>query len=181
MVQHESRIDSRIEVRPARPAEYERTGEVTERAYRGFAPPEMPEWQRYLRRIADVAARAERTVVLLALLDGVIAGSATVELDHHVEADWLDPIAPDQAHLRMLGVEPSLRRRGAGRALVQASIDLARRHGRARLTLETTEAMRAAQAMYESMGFVPLGRREVRPGLAFLTYELQLQPPAATP
>lgn len=169
-----------IDIRPVRPEEFALAGDVTARAYREFAPPEMPQWEPYLQRIADVAGRAERAAVLVALVDGAIAGSASIELDHHIEPDWSDPIDPDTAHLRMLGVDPDLRRRGIGRALVEASIDYARANGRTRMTLETTAPMRAAQAMYESMGFVPLGRQEVEPGLTFLRYELRLQPAAAS-
>lgn len=163
-----------IEVRPVRTDEYAKAGEVTARAYQEFAPPEMPQWQEYLGRIADVAGRAGRTIVLVGLVDGVIAGSATIELDQHVESDWHEAIAPHEAHLRMLGVDPAFRRRGVARALMEAAFDVARAHNRTRFTLETTGQMHAAQRMYESMGFAALGRTEVQPGLAFLSYELQL-------
>lgn len=169
-----------IEIRPVRPDEYALAGEVTARAYHEFAPPEHPQWQPYLLRIADVAGRADRATVLVAVVDGTIAGTVSIELDHHIELDWQDPIPPDAAHMRMLGVDPASRRRGVGRALVEASIAVARDHQRTRLTLETTEPMHAAQAMYASMGFTALGREEFEPGLTFLRYELRLQPMAAT-
>jgi ribosomal protein S18 acetylase RimI-like enzyme len=169
-----------IEIRPVRPDEFVQAGRVTARAYEEFAPPEKPQWQAYLQRIADVAGRAGRAAVLVAIVEGAIAGTVSIELDHHIEPDWEDPVGPDRAHLRMLGVDPEFRRRGVGRALVEASIDFARAHARSRLTLETTEPMRAAQAMYESMGFTPAGREEWEPGLTFLRYELPLQPAAAT-
>lgn len=163
-----------IEVRPVRPDEYEEAGRVTARAYQEFAPPAHDEWQAYLKRIADVAGRAQRTTVLVAVLEGVIAGTATIELDQHVEDDWREPVAPDQAHLRMLGVDPDHRRRGVGRALMDATIALAREHNRSRVTLETISRMQAAMRMYESMGFAPQGGRAVQPGLTFLGYELRL-------
>lgn len=163
-----------IEVRPVLPEEYSEAGEVTARAYREFAPPEMPQWQAYLARVADVANRAARTTVLVALVDGVIAGTTTIEIDRHIEDDWREDIAPDEAHVRMLGVDPAYRRRGVGRALMAATIALARQRGRSRMTLETTAPMQAAQRMYESMGFVAQGRAEVQPGLTFLRYELRL-------
>lgn len=163
-----------IVVRQVRPQEYVEAGEATARAYREFAPPEMPQWQAYLTRIADVASRASRTTVLVALVDGVLAGTTTLEIDQHIENDWRDEIAPDQVHVRMLGVDPAYRRRGVGRALMEATIALARERGRSRITLETTAQMRAAQHMYESLGFVAQGRNEVQPGLTFLSYELQV-------
>ena len=163
-----------IEVRPVLPEEYAAAGEATARAYREFIPPERPEWEEYVRRIGDIAARAQRTVVLVALVDGAVAGTATVELDRHVEDDWRDGVAPDEAHLRMLGVDPAFRRRGVARALMAAVLALAEERGRTRVTLETTPAMLAAQRMYESLGFVARGRDEAEPWLTLLHYELRL-------
>lgn len=163
-----------IEVRPVRADEYAEAGEATARAYREFIPPERPEWDSYVRRIGDIAGRAQHTVVLVALVDGAIAGTATVELDRHVEDDWRNPVAPDEAHLRMLGVHPAYRRRGVARALMDAVIALAQERGRSRVTLETTPQMTSAQRMYESMGFEPRGREDPDPWLTLLSYELRL-------
>jgi len=170
---------SRVEIRPVRPDEYTIAGEVTAASYREFNPRGAPDWQAYLGRIADVAGRAGHTTVLVAVVDGKILGTATLELDQRVEgALRAEALAPDEAHLRMLGVHPSHRRQGIGRRLVQATIDLARARGRTRLTLETTAEMRAAGAMYAAMGFTPTGRREVVPGLCFDNYELKLTRPS---
>ena len=163
-----------IVVRPVRPEEYAEAGEATARAYREFIPPERPEWQEYINRIGDIAARAEHTVVLVALVDGAIAGTATVELDRHVEDDWRKDVAPDEAHLRMLGVDPAYRRCGVARALMEAVLALAQERGRTRITLETTPQMQAAQHMYESLGFVARDRVEEAPWLTLLHYELRL-------
>ena len=165
-----------IEVRAVRPGEYAEAGEATARAFVEFAPPQDPEWQWYLTSIADVGARSQRSAVLAALVDGTIAGTATLELDRHIQDndDWRAPLAADEAHLRMLGVDPLYRRRGVARALMDATIALAQHHRRSRFTLETIPEMRAALHLYESMGFVARGQREVQPGLILLDYELRL-------
>lgn len=163
-----------VEVRPIRPADFATAGEVTALAFREFAPPESGAWAGYLARIGDVAGRAQRTQVLVAVSDGEIVGSATIELDRRVELDGVDPPAADEAHLRMLGVHPAHRRQGIARALVLGSIAVARSAGRHRLTLETGAPMRAARAMYVAMGFVPTGSREVQPGLWFHDFELRI-------
>ena len=168
-------------IRPVRPDEYARAGEATALAYDEFTRPGLREWDEYRARIADIAGRATRTSVLVALLEGRIVGSATVELDEHIESYWPEPVPPDEAHLRMLGVAPAHRRRGIGRRLVEASVALARAHGRTRLTLETTEPMVAAQRMYEAMGFEFTGRRVFEPGLVFLNYRLDLGASAGEP
>ena len=67
---------------------------MTALAYREFADGES--WERSLDRIADVAARSHVGVVLIAVEDGRILGSATLELeDRRVDDD--DPL-PDQAN-----------------------------------------------------------------------------------
>src|SRR2546427_7467024 len=112
-----------IEVRAARPQEYEEAGAVTARAYREFAPPEDSDWDGYLARIADVRERARRTTVLVAVEDGRILGSATLELEGRTEDDdERELLPPAEAHVRMLGVDPSARRRGVARTLMEGGL-----------------------------------------------------------
>ncbi len=158
-----------IEIRPVRAAEYSAAGEATALAYQEFAASRSPGWHAYIARIADVAARADRTTVLVALADGVIAGSATLELDQRMNAS-AEPLAGDEAHLRMLGVHPAHRGRGIGRALVTASVDLARARGKRRLTLDTSPVMLAAQNMYAGMGFTASGAHRSPDGVDLLGY-----------
>jgi ribosomal protein S18 acetylase RimI-like enzyme len=58
-----------------------------------------------------------------------------------------------EAHLQDLYVAPPLRGRGIGRALMEATIELARERGADRIDLNTGETDTAARALYESMGF----------------------------
>jgi ribosomal protein S18 acetylase RimI-like enzyme len=157
-----------IEVRPARPEEYEETGRVTALAYREFADGESRE--RYLDLIADVGSRADIAVVLAAFDEGRILGSATLELDRRIEDD--DPeLPPDEAEIRMLGVDPDQRGRGVARALVDACFAWAAEAGKTRMRLHTTQRMKVAQAMYGSMGFERLSDRVFPDGFVLLTYE----------
>lgn len=160
-----------IEVRPVRPDEHDEAGRVTALAYREFVRPEDTEWREYLDRIADVSERASRTTVLVAVEDDRILGSATLELLGRTESDDDEPLALDEAHIRMLGVHPDARRRGIARALMDACVDEARRAGRTRVTLNTTERMRAAQEMYASMGFERRPDRVFPDGFVLLVYE----------
>jgi ribosomal protein S18 acetylase RimI-like enzyme len=162
-----------IEVRRALPDEYEETGRVTALAYREFVRPEDADWNEYLDRIADVGGRAGRTVVLVAVEDGRILGSATLELEGRTE-EGEPPVSPNEAHLRMLGVHPDARRRGVARMLMDASVEEARHAGKRRLTLNTTQRMRAAQAMYESLGFERMEDRVFPDGFVLLGYEKRL-------
>jgi GNAT superfamily N-acetyltransferase len=142
-----------VDVREVRPEEYAEAGRVTAGAYREFAPQGNADWEKYLREIADIGGRAAKTPVLVAVEEGRILGSATVEMDDRVVGDDDAALPPEMASLRMLGVDPQARGRGAGRALVEATIDLARRSGKTLCVLRTTERMVVAHRLYESMGF----------------------------
>jgi GNAT superfamily N-acetyltransferase len=107
-----------------------------------------------------------RGVLLLAQVDGAPAGCVA-----------LRPESGDAAELKRLYVRDAFRGQGLGRALTEAAIDAARELGYARLRLDTTPSMRAAIAMYQSMGFrdiAPYGKSPIE-GARFL--ELQLAVP----
>lgn len=159
-----------IEIRMVRPDEFEETGRVTALAYHEFVVPGERSWERYLERIGDVAGRAERTTVLVALEGGRVVGSATLELDGRIDDDD-PPLDPDEAHIRMLGVHPDARGRGVAQALMRACLAWARQAGRTRVTLHTTQRMAIARSMYEKMGFERLPDRVFPDGFVLLTYE----------
>jgi ribosomal protein S18 acetylase RimI-like enzyme len=60
---------------------------------------------------------------------------------------------PPIVELNALWVAPEARRSGAGRALIDAVCDWARRRGAARVDLEVTESSLAALALYQAQGF----------------------------
>src|SRR5688500_10906290 len=143
-----------FEVRGVRPEEYEAAGAVTALAYKELGRPGESGWCYARRRIASVTSRADRTLVLVAVEEERILGTVTLELEERVEGGHeRPPLAPDEAHVRMLGVHPDAQGRGIGRRLMLACIDRARRAGKARMSLDTTDQMKAAQHLYESMGF----------------------------
>jgi ribosomal protein S18 acetylase RimI-like enzyme len=77
-----------------------------------------------------------------------------------------------EAHLQELYVVPALRGRGIGRALLEATIELARAAGAGGLDLNTGATDTAARALYESAGFT---NREGGPdGPSMLFYEREI-------
>jgi ribosomal protein S18 acetylase RimI-like enzyme len=164
-----------VEIREARPEEYEEAGRVTATAYREFVRPGETAWEEYLDRIADAASRARVATVLVALDGDRIVGSATLELGERIDDDD-PPLAPDEAHVRMVGVHPDARRRGIAAALLADVEDRARRAGRSRMTLHTTQRMLPAQAMYERLGYRRLEDRVFPDGFVLLTYERTIAP-----
>jgi ribosomal protein S18 acetylase RimI-like enzyme len=166
-----------VDVRTARPDEHEEAGRVTALAYREYVQPGEAAWEAYLEEIADVRRRARVADVLVAVEDGAILGTATLELGERMDGDD-PPLRPDEAHIRMLGVDPAARRRGVARALMHACAERALAAGRTRITLHTTQRMLGAQAMYEGMGFERLADRVFPDGFVLLTYERRIGPDA---
>src|SRR5919106_2170239 len=163
-----------VEIRPLRPEEHREAGEVTALAYRRQGEPASTN-PGYLERVADVATRARHALVLGAVEDGRVHGSVTVELTDRIPGDHpRPPLNPGQAHVRMLGVHPDVQGRGIGRLLMEGAADEASRAGKRRVTLETTEAMRAAQHLYESMGYRRGEDLEFEDGFRLRTYMLRL-------
>jgi ribosomal protein S18 acetylase RimI-like enzyme len=164
-----------VEIRIVRPREQEQAGRVTAAAYEVFAPGGASPNADYLARVADVGARANHALVLGAFEDGRALGTVTLELEGRIPGGHpRAPLEEDQANVRMLGVDPGVQRRGIGRRLMEASIDAARRAGKRRVTLETTEEMTAAQKLYEAMGFVRGPDLMWDDGFRLRTYELAL-------
>jgi ribosomal protein S18 acetylase RimI-like enzyme len=160
-----------VEIREAHPEEYAETSVVTAEAYRAFFSETDP--HPYLHEIADVAGRAPRTTILVAVDGDRIVGSATLELDGRTSED-AGPLAPDEAHIRMLGVHPDARGAGVGRLLMAACEERAREAGRTRMTLNTTTSMRAAREMYGALGYERSGDRVFPDGFVLLGYTKQL-------
>ena len=167
-----------IEVREAKPEERAEAGWVTAEAYREFARPGDEDWERYLARIADVDGRADRTTVLVALENARVLGSLTLELEGRVRADDDEEhqaLAPGEAHIRMLGVDPDARGRGVARAMMATAERLAQDAGKSVITLNTTRRMTSARAMYERLGYEQTEDTVFPDGFVLLGYEKRLR------
>ena len=138
-------------IRPVRPEEYERLGELTVAAYRSL-PAVMPHQLIYDERLRDVATRARTSCVLVAvdpagdLLGGVTYVSGPND-------PYSEELAEGEAGIRMLAVDPTRHGRGIGRALTLACVERARAAGRRRIVLHTGDWMTAAKHLYETLGF----------------------------
>ena len=93
-------------------------------------------------------ASAENDFPMVALVGDEFAGLGWV---------MVEPPENDVAHLYQMWVDPSFRRLGLGRALVESSINWARNRGVKSMLLEVTSGDRPARRLYDSLGFVPTG------------------------
>lgn len=166
---------SQLEIREARPDEFEEAGRATIAAYAEFfAPDGADEDLEYLRAVGDVRGRAARTTILVAIDEGRIVGCVTLELDGRTDDEG--PLPPEHAHIRMLGVVPDARGRGIGRALMESCERRAREAGKTVMTLHTTHLMETAQEMYRSMGYERTDDWVLPDGFVLLGYRKTLQP-----
>jgi ribosomal protein S18 acetylase RimI-like enzyme len=66
---------------------------------------------------------------------------------------WCSLLAGPVYVLYDLYVDPKARRRGVGRALLEAAVERGRRDGKLRMTLSTAKTNVNAQSVYESLGW----------------------------
>jgi ribosomal protein S18 acetylase RimI-like enzyme len=85
------------------------------------------------------------TTLLVARLDGEIAGMALLLT--------LTTFAGGSGYVEEVAVDTAARRRGVGRALILALLDLARQRGIRFVDLTSRPAREAANALYRSVGF----------------------------
>jgi len=107
----------------------------------------------YWQSIAEDTHQADGRVCVVAEEDGLLVGM--------VGGDF----RPDDraVHLVALWVEPAVRGRGVGRALVDALVVWARERAAGRVELWVVDDNPAAAAVYESAGFVSSGTRQAVP------------------
>jgi ribosomal protein S18 acetylase RimI-like enzyme len=80
-----------------------------------------------------------------------------VFLSFHATATW---VADREVELSQLGVSPSARRSGAGRALLRGCERRARELDADAIVLWSGPAHRAAHALYESLGYTRVPERD---------------------
>jgi ribosomal-protein-alanine N-acetyltransferase len=93
------------------------------------------------------------------LLASPSAGGLLLQIDGEDAGVALWRTTVDEAELLTIAVQASRRRRGAGRALLDAVIALARGQGARRLFLEVGVDNSGARSLYAQLGFEEVARR----------------------
>lgn len=142
---------SAVALRPYVPADAKRCAEIFRASIEELAAEDYDTDQReaWASRADDeegFGARLAGALTLLAVIDGEIAGFASLK-----GAEEID----------MLFVDPEFARQGVGRTLVDALTRLAEARGARRLT---TEASDVAKPLFERQGFTAQKRNLVRKG-----------------
>jgi GNAT superfamily N-acetyltransferase/catechol 2,3-dioxygenase-like lactoylglutathione lyase family enzyme len=151
-------VSSEPTIRDLRPDESEALGRLLVQAYsqlEGFpTPEEQPRYYDMLANIGSFTGRpGARVLVALAprgeLLGGVVYFGDMAQYGSGGTATTVR----NASGIRLLGVDPGFRKAGAGKALTNACIRLAREQGHEQVILHTTQAMKIAWGLYESLGF----------------------------
>ena len=160
-----------VALRPYLPGDAKRCAEIFRLSIEELAADDYDEAQReaWAARADDepaFAARLKGALTLVAMIDGAVAGFASLK-----GADTID----------MLFVDPGFARQGAGSALVEALTRLAQARGAKRLTAEASDG---ARPLFEKLGFTAQKRNLVSVGdqwLANTTMTKALQPEGPKP
>ena len=79
----------------------------------------------------------------------------------------------NECEMHLLGVDPKYRQHGLGRQLVQKATEFAKNNNWSKMVLWTQKPMKAAQNLYESLGFIRTGEM-LRNDIEFFVYEKDL-------
>lgn len=143
----------------------------------GFpTPTEQPGYYAMLADIGRFAERPAARVLVAHTPEGALAGGVVYfgDMAQYGSGGMATQIT-GASGIRLLGVAPQHRGLGAGKALTQACIDLARAQGHGAVILHTTESMRIAWGLYERLGFVRSEELDfAQQGLAVYGFRLPL-------
>lgn len=147
-----------LTIRDLRPGEFDALGRLMVEVYsrlEGFpTPQEQPRYYELLANIGRFTEKKDARVLVALSSDEELVGGVVYFGDMAEYGSGGTATAEKNASgIRLLGIHPRFRGQGAGRALTQACIDLARAQGHGQVILHTTEAMRVAWGLYERLGF----------------------------
>jgi ribosomal protein S18 acetylase RimI-like enzyme len=178
-----------VEIRDARPDEFDELGAVRLTAYLadGFLSPQStyaPTLRalgadglgQVLVAVDDQPSGSSGPASSSGLPDpgaGRILGTAMLQGWQEGAAGIL--VGPEEAEIRALAVVPEARGRGLGEAMLAAVIDRAAAAGIKRLVLLTQPDMKAAHRLYKKAGFTRLPERDwsPEPGVILRAYVLE--------
>jgi ribosomal protein S18 acetylase RimI-like enzyme len=113
---------------------------------RPWEPRDRETVERLLRVLsADAEVSPDDAPTYVAVQDGHVVGIVTL--------CFFRTLTGPKAYLDHLVVDPRMRRRGIGRALVEHAVSRARAAGAARIDLTAGDQKVAARALYRSLGF----------------------------
>ena len=148
-----------LTIRDIASSEFEALGALMVRVYSGLegfpTPLEQPKYYELLANIGRFTERPGARVLVAVTPEKELVGGVVYFGDMtQYGSGGIAGTIENASGIRLLVVDPAFRNAGAGKALTNACIQLAREQGHAEVILHTTAAMRVAWALYEKLGFV---------------------------
>jgi len=165
-------------VRDARAEESTTIADITRAAYAEYATIMAPEaWPELSEAVETGLVSTAPSERIVAELDGRVVGSATMfaaNVDAYGHVENVSQLTWPE--VRLVAVHPDARGNGIARALMDEFVWRARAAGEQAIGIHTSRSMRAAVALYTSMGFVRVPELDFRPPGAELVeaYKLDL-------
>lgn len=131
-------------------ADTDAVNRIAKSAWMQFQPEFKQDWDGFITYAANTAALAQELDLIVAELDGNIAGVIGYVRPQRPREEVFPP---EWAVIRMLSVAPEARGHGIGRALTQECIARAKRDGASIIGLHTGPMFRTALELYLCMGF----------------------------
>jgi GNAT superfamily N-acetyltransferase len=148
-----------LTIRDLRPAERAALGRLMVEVYShldGFPKPaDQPKYYEMLADIGSFADTPSARVLVATSAEGALVGGVVYFGDMaQYGSGGTATREMNASGIRLLGVDPTYRNAGVGKALTEACIQLARDAGHAQVILHTTQAMQVAWGLYLRLGFV---------------------------
>lgn len=151
-------MNTPITVRDILPGEFDALGTLMVEVYSGLegfpTPAEQPRYYELLANIGSFVGKPGARVLVALSAEGSLLGGIVYFGDMaEYGSGGTTTAIKDASGIRLLGVSSKHRNTGAGKALANACIQLARDSGHSQVILHTTHAMRIAWRLYEKLGF----------------------------
>ena len=171
-----------LTIRDARADEFTAIGRLLVEVYSSLAgfptPAEQPPYYELLENIGRLTEKPQARLLVAVTPQGELAGSIAYFGDMaHYGSGGIATCVKNASGIRLLGVRTRHRNLGAGRALTQACIELARKARHGEVILHTTQPMQVAWHLYESLGFVRSEELDFsQQGLPVFGFRVRLRP-----
>jgi len=149
---------TKLTVRDIRKEEFESLGQLMVDVYSGLdgfpTPDEQPDYYEMLMNIGDFSLRKNARVLVAQSVDDVLLGGVVYFGDMtEYGSGGIATSVRNASGIRLLGIHSRSRGMGAGKALTNACINIAKEKKHRQVILHTTHAMKLAWKMYEKLGF----------------------------
>jgi ribosomal protein S18 acetylase RimI-like enzyme len=162
-----------LEIRLARPEEYDAVGRITRDAY--AASGHLVAEDFYEEHLLDAASRATEAELYVAAQQGDAGLLGTVTFCTP-GSPWSELARSGEGEFRMLAVAPSARRRGVARALVGRCVERARELELAAIVISSLPVAVESHGLYAEYGFHRTPERDwsPAPGVDLLGFRLDV-------